>query len=316
MSVMTRIQYDSYGGPELMRLARFEPSAPGRGELGVRVRAASANPMDWRIRNGDTRLLTGRRFPRGVGHDFAGVVEAVGDGVTRFSVGDPVLGAMSMKASGAFAEMVIADENQTVAKPAELSYEQAAAIPTVGVTALQAVISKGRLHAGQSIFIHGCLGGVGRAATQIALMHGATVAGSCRATATADAQALGVGPVVDFDFDPTALRARFDVVFDTAGTMSIRCGRTLVKRDGRIIDINGSPAKMARSALPGPFQVLISKYTRDDLAEVARAAANGDLCLPVARSVPLTQAISALTELERAHIPRGGKLVITVPSQT
>lgn len=173
MPKMQRIQYDRYGGPELMRLEEFELPSPGTGQVLVRVRAASANPMDWKVRNGDTKLMTGRRFPREMGHDFAGIIEGVGEGVTRFHVGDAVLGAMSMKASGAFAEMVLADENNITAKPAELSYEQAAAHPTVGVAALQSLIDNGHLQAGQSVFINGCLGGVGRSAPQIALMHGA-----------------------------------------------------------------------------------------------------------------------------------------------
>lgn len=266
--------------------------------------------MDWRIRNGDTKLLTGWRFPRGLGHDFAGIVERVGDAVTRFHVGDAVLGATSMKASGAFAEMVVADEKQMVKKPAELSYEEAATLPTVGVTALQAIIDKGRLQAGQSVFMHGCLGGVGRTATQIAQMYAASAAGSCRATTRDDATALGIAPVVDFAFDPTTLKGKFDLVFDTAGTLPIKAARTLLKPGGRIVDINGSPAKIARSVSSRAFQVLIAKYNSEDLEEVANAAAQGKLNLAIARTVPLMQAIEALTELESKHTPKRGKLVI------
>lgn len=294
-----------------MHLEEFSPPALGAGQVLVRVLAAAANPMDWKIRNGDTKLMTGRRFPRGLGHDFAGTVEGVGSGVTRFAVGDAVLGAMSLKASGAFAEMVVAEERQIVNKPAELSYEQAAALPTVGVTALQALTGKGKRRAGESVFINGCLGGVGRTAAQIALMHGASVSGSCRATAQQEAEALGIALVVDFDFDPTTLEGKFDTVLDTAGTLSLNAARTLLKPGGIIVDINGSAAKMARSALPGPFTVLIAKYTAKDLDEVSAAAARGQLTVPIARTVPLAQAIEALAELEKNHIPKGGKLVIT-----
>jgi NADPH:quinone reductase-like Zn-dependent oxidoreductase len=177
---MKRIHYQKYGGPELMRLEEIEPASPGNGQVLVRVRAAAANPMDWKVRNGDMKLMTGRRFPRGLGHDFAGTVVRVGEGVTRFKAGDDVLGVTSMKAQGAFAEMVVAEEGSIVVKPARLSFEEAAALPTVGVAAWQSVIDKGKLQAGQKVFVNGCLGGVGRAATQIALMHGASVGGSCR----------------------------------------------------------------------------------------------------------------------------------------
>ncbi len=311
MPTMRRIQYDRYGGPELMRLEKFELSSPGTGQVLVRVLAAAANPMDWKVRNGDTKLMTGRRFPRGLGHDFAGLVEGVGAGVTRFRVGDAVLGAMSMKASGAFAEMVLADENHITAKPAELSYEQAAALPTPGVTALQSVIDNGELQAGQSVFINGCLGGVGRSAAQIALMHGASVGGSCRASAKGEAKALGIAPVVGFDFDPQVLKGQFDLIFDTAGTMSLKDARKMLNPGGRVIDINMTPAKMARSLVARDYKGVIAKYTPSALETVARAAAQGKLDLPVARAVPLTQAIDALTELERERTPKGGKLVIT-----
>jgi NADPH:quinone reductase-like Zn-dependent oxidoreductase len=312
---MQKIEYDKYGGPELMRLQEVEPPVPGKGQLLVRVRAAAANPMDWKIRNGAVKIMTGRRFPRGLGHDFAGTVVAVGEGVTRFKTGDEVFGAMSMKDSGAFAEMVAAAESQVVKKPAGLSYEEAAVLPTVGVTALQSVIGKRGLRAGQSVFINGCLGGVGRAAAQIALMHGASVAGSCRDTAAADAKALGIDPVVGFEFDPEPLKDRFDLVFDTVGTMPFSVARTLLKPGGRIVDINMTPAKLPRAVFSPAFHALNAKYTRESLESVSQAAAQGKLAIPVARTVPLTQAIGALTELERVHTPKGGKLVI-VPQVT
>jgi NADPH:quinone reductase-like Zn-dependent oxidoreductase len=310
MTTMKRIQYHQYGGPEVMRCEDFEPTRPGPGEVLVRVKAAAANPMDWKIRNGEMKIMTGRKFPRGLGHDFAGVVAAVGDGVSRLRVGDEVLGGASMKAAGAFAEMVVAEEKAAVKKPANLSWEEAAAIPIVGLTALQAIVNKSKLQARQAVFIHGCLGGVGRSAAQIAVAHGASVGGSCRGTATQEAHDLGIAPIVEFDFDATKLAGRFDVVFDTAGTLPIRAAQALLKPGGRIIDITPTPAKFVRSALPGPYQVLLAKATVEDLEAVAQAAGKGILRLPIARTVPLGKAIAALTELERNRTPKGGKLVI------
>jgi NADPH:quinone reductase-like Zn-dependent oxidoreductase len=311
MAMMKRIQHHEYGGPEVMRLEGFEPAQPSAGEVLVRVRAAAANPMDWKIRSGGMKLVTGSDFPRGVGYDFAGVIEAVGTGVTRLRVGDEVLGGAPFKAGGAFAEMVIAEENGVVKKPAELSFEEAAALPTVGLTAWQALMTKGKLEPSDAVFVHGCLGGVGRAATQIALTHGASVAGSCRAGFAEEARGLGIAPIVDFDFDATALNRRFDIVFDTAGTLPVKTARGLLKAGGRIIDINPTAAKLARSALPGPFTVLIAQPVTADLEAVAQAAGSGTLRLPIARTVPLAEAIAALTELERNHSPRGGKLIIS-----
>jgi NADPH:quinone reductase-like Zn-dependent oxidoreductase len=316
MPQFKRIQYHQYGGPELLRLESVDVPAPGKGEVLVRVRAAAANPIDWRVRSGDAKLMTGRRFPRGLGNDFAGIVEAVGAGVSRLRAGDEVLGAGTLRTSGAFGELVVAPEKQVVKKPAELSYEQAAALPTVGVAALQCLVDRGKLKAGQSVFITGCLGGVGRAAVQVALSHGASVAGSCRDTAFEDAKALGVTTVVGFDFDAGDLAGRFDLVFDTAGTLPIKVARTLLKPGGRILDINVSSSnmagKLARSVFSRDYQLVISKYRAKDLEELAQAAAQGKLDFRVARTVPLEDAVAALTELEVNHEPKGGKLLITV----
>ncbi len=277
----------------------------------MRVKAAAANAMDWKMRNGEMRLMTGRKFPRGVGIDFAGVVEAVGAGVSGLKVGDAVLGGARLKEAGAFAEMVIAAEKAVVRKPAELSYEQAATLPVVGVTAFQAILAKGKVRAGQAVFINGCLGGVGRSAAQIALTSGASVGGSCRATAVDEARALGVTPIVEFGFDPAPLRGRFDLVLDTAGTLPATVARTLLKPGGRILDIVPTPSKVTRSVLPGPYRLMMGRNSTTDLDQVAHLAAQGRLRIPIARTVPLADAIPALTELERHRTPRGGKLIIT-----
>jgi NADPH:quinone reductase-like Zn-dependent oxidoreductase len=311
MTTTRRIQYHRYGGPDVLRLEEFEVPAPARGQVLVRVRAAAANPMDWQIRDGGMKPLTGGRFPRGLGHDFAGVVEAVGSGVTRLKVGDEVLGAASIRSSGAFAELVIADEKVVATKPADLAFTDAATLPIAALTAYQALHKVGKVHAGQAVFITGCLGAVGRAATQIALGLGATVGGSCRASAVGEARELGVDPILDFEFDPAPLRQQFDVVFDTAGSLPYATARTLVKPGGRIIDIKPNPVKMVRSVLPGPFHALIASPNATDLAAVAGAAAAGTLRLPIARTVPLDDAIEAMTELEQNRAARRGKLVVT-----
>lgn len=309
---MKRIQYHEYGGPEVMRLEDFEPARPGKGEVLVRVRAAAVNPMDAGIRRGRLKMVTGRKFPRALGHDFSGVVEAVGEGVTRVRVGDEVLGGASVKGAGAFAEMVVAEENGVAKKPTNISWEEAAALPTPAVTAYQALVKKGRLKAGQSVFVAAALGGVGRSAVQLALMMGASVSGSCRGTASQEARDLGVSPIVEFDFDPTKLAGRFDVVLDASGKLPLRSAKTLVKPGGHIVDIHPAPAKFARAALPGPYEVLVTSAVPADLEQVVRAAEKGALRMPIAATVPLGEAIPALTEFERRVGPKGGKLIITV----
>jgi NADPH:quinone reductase-like Zn-dependent oxidoreductase len=124
---MKRVQYFHYGAPEELRLDDVTPPDAGRGQIRVQVRAAAANPMDWKIRRGEMKMLSGFRFPRGLGHDFAGVVEAVGSGVERLKVGDKVFGLTTIRQAGSFAEYVVADEKNVGLKPSSISFEQAAA---------------------------------------------------------------------------------------------------------------------------------------------------------------------------------------------
>ncbi len=311
---MKRIQYFRYGGPEELRLDEVKRPDPGRGQIRVRVMAASFNPMDWKIRRGEMKALSGFRFPRGLGHDFSGVVDAVGPGVERLKVGDEVFGIVSIAKAGAFAEYVVADQKNVGFKPPSLSFEQAAALPIVSVTAWNALVTKARVSAGQSVFIAGCLGGVGRAATQLARMRGATVAGSCSASGRDEALALGVGELVDYrGFDVAPYRHRFDVVFDTAGSLSLsQCG-AMLKRAGLSLHIVPTAAKLIGSLLPSRHHVVFGNPTPESLAGVAAAAERGDLVPVIGRIAPLSQGISALVELEKTSSLKG-KLVI-VPTR-
>jgi NADPH:quinone reductase-like Zn-dependent oxidoreductase len=152
---MQRIQYHQHGGPETMRLEEFELPAPQAGEVAVAVKAASVNPIDWKLRQGQLKMMTGRSFPRGMGSDFAGVVSAVGPGVTQFKPGDEVFGIARLKESGAYAEAVVTLESFLALRPAELSFEQAALLPTGAVMAWNGLVERAQLRQGQRVFVNG-----------------------------------------------------------------------------------------------------------------------------------------------------------------
>ena len=311
---MQRVQYSRYGGPDQLRLDNVMPPTPGRGEILVRVRAAAANPMDWKIRRGEMKILSGLRFPRGLGHDFAGVVEAIGPGVKERKVGDEVLGMTAIGRAGAFAELVVAEEKNTVLKPPSLSFEQAATLTIVGVTAWNALIAKAKLKPGQSVFITGCLGGVGRSAVQLARMQGAKIAGSCSGSGRDEALALGVGEVVDYRaFDAASYRNRFDVVFDAAGSLSLRQCSAMLKRRGLSLHIVPTPAKMIGCLLPSRHYLVFGFPTPQSLVGITEAAEQGVLAPAIGRMAPPSEAILAVVELETTGLPKG-KLVI-VPAQ-
>jgi len=145
---MQRIQYHQYGGPEVMRLGQFEPESPSSGQVAVRVRFAAINPIYWKMRSGDMKIVTGSRFPRTMGMDLSGTVMAVGPGVMRFKVGDEVFGQARFKQCGALGEAAIAAEEALALNPADIGFDQAACLGTAGVTAWNALVDKAGLRAG------------------------------------------------------------------------------------------------------------------------------------------------------------------------
>jgi NADPH:quinone reductase-like Zn-dependent oxidoreductase len=279
-----------------------------RGQVRVRIKAASANPADWGVRAGDLRFVSGQRFPRGMGHDFAGVVEAVGPATTRYQVGDEVFGISGIRASGAFAEALVIDEKRAYPNPAAVSFELAAALPMASVTAWSGVVDRAKLRAGQTAFIAGCLGGMGRSAVQIALARGAVVAGNCSAAGREEALALGLSEVADYRaFDVSAYHGRFDLVFDTADSLSVRQCGSMLKPGGVAVHVN--PRLLLWCLVLWSHKIASGQATPARMAGISQLAAQGKLVPKIGRTVSLADAIPALTELERAGTPKG-KLVI------
>jgi NADPH:quinone reductase-like Zn-dependent oxidoreductase len=293
-----------------MRLEEVALPEPGRGQVRVRIQAAAANPMDWKIRKGEMKMMTGRKFPRGLGHDFAGVVEALGAQVTRLKVGDEVFGATGLKESGTFAEALVTDEKTVFLKPQSLSFDAAAALPIVSAAAWTGLIDKAKLQGGQRVFINGCLGAVGRAAVQIAQMRNAEIVGSCGASGFVDARALGVGEVVDYHaFHANRYQGHFNVVFDTSGTLSLRQCGGMLKRGGLALHLVPTPQKIIWSMLSIRHRTIFAKLTKGSMDAIVEAVEQGEITPTIGRTVPLCEAIPAIIALEKTGLPKG-KLVI------
>jgi NADPH:quinone reductase-like Zn-dependent oxidoreductase len=299
---MKRIQFHRYGGPAEMRLEEYQLPDLADDEILVRVKAASINPVDWKIRQGAMKLMTGRKFPRGMGQDFSGVVERIGRSVKHLKIGDAVLGSTPIKTSGSFAETLITKEALAVVKPAALSHQEAATLPVAASTAWIALIHKAKLKAGQTIFINGAYGAVGQAATQIAKSIGATVVGRVRAESMSIAKAAGVDTVLDYKKPISSdLMGKFDVVFDTHGSLPASEERRLAKRGGVILDISPSPSKMVRIVLSRSRHFVMGKQEEATLREVAEFASRGKLKLSVGRVVRLSEGIDLIHELEAGN---------------
>ena len=308
---MKRLQYDKYGGPEVVRLSSFTLPPPGADEVVVQVAAASINPMDWKIRSGAFKIMTGSRFPRAIGADFAGTVEAVGSKVSRFKPGDAVVGAVSIKASGAFAPKLITSQKLVVKKPDNLSFEQAATLPIAGVTAWCALVRKAQLTRGQKVFINGAMGAVGQAAIAIAREIGAEVVGRVGPKSITQAQSMGLANTLDYTKPlPDDLNGIFDVVFDCHGSLTPAEEGRLQKKGGKIYDIAPTASKFIRSLLSPSRKIIFADLKAENLQSVIDLAMAGKLVLPIVKICSLADAPEVLASLERGQ-RLNGKAVIT-----
>jgi NADPH:quinone reductase-like Zn-dependent oxidoreductase len=307
-----RIQYNSYGGPDVMRVEDFELLAPGYGEVAVRVKFAAINPIDWKLRGGQMKIVTGRAFPRAMGMDFSGIVTAVGTSVTRLKAGDAVFGLARFKESGALGQAVVTKETFLAKKPDSVSFEDAACLGTPGVTAWNGLIDKAKLHADQHVFINGCAGAVGEAAVQIARLFGAIVSGSCSARDMERAKSLGVQTVYDYrTMDLSTIAARFDVVYDTAATMTMSAGMAMLRQSGVFLDLNPGPGKFIRAVFDRRLKPIIGSPRAEILEKLADAARENKFKIPIGEVVSLNAAIQLITELEKGR-KLGGKGIVAM----
>ncbi len=321
---MQAIRYHRYGGPEALALEDVETPVAGDDQVLVRVRAASVNALDWHALRGLpylVRATDGLRRPRdgGLGCDIAGVVESVGEAVTRFRPGDEVFG-MTIRS---FAELAVVREAGLVPKPANLSFEQAAAIPLAGSTALQGLRDKGRLREGSRVLVNGAGGGVGSFAVQIAKAFGAHVTAVTHPDAVDLARSAGADEVIDYTAaDFTRQGIRYDLIFDTGGNRSFRdCARAMAP-DGVLV-ICGAPkgnwlAPILRPTMGAlrsrvgsrTFAPFLAHRATEDLEALRELAEAGKLRPVIERTYALAEVPDAIRRIETGRVR--GKLVVTV----
>ncbi|MGY0236732.1 NAD(P)-dependent alcohol dehydrogenase [Longispora urticae] len=321
---MKAIVRSTYGPPDVLELRDVEVPAVGDDEVLVRVRAAGVNPYDWHHVTGRPyimRLGRGLRMPRQqeTGVDLAGTVEAVGGAVTRFRPGDEVFG---MK-GGAFAEYVAVPADRLAAKPVNLTFEQAAAVPMAAITALQALRDAGGIRPGQRVLVNGASGGVGSFAVQIARSLGAEVTAVCATRNVETVRALGVDRVVDRTREDYVRSGPFDLVLDVAGDRTLADRRRALTPTGTLVVVGGPK----RNRWIGPLGSLLranlaSRFTDQRLVGMLAKVNHVDLeCLRdlieagrvapvIERTYPLREAAEAVRYVAAGHTR--GKVVLTV----
>jgi NADPH:quinone reductase-like Zn-dependent oxidoreductase len=323
---MKAIVYRCYGPPEVLKLEEVAKPAPADDRVIVKVRTASVNPLDWHYMRGEPyfmRPMSGVGAPNSIhmGVDFAGTVESVGKNVTQFKAGDDVFGGRD----GAFGEYVsVAESGALALKPANLTFEQAAAVPIAAVTALQALRDKGKLRAGQSVLVNGASGGVGTFAVQIAKAYGAKVTGVCSTRNLAMVRSIGADQVIDYTKeDFTQGSQRYDLIIDTVATHSLWDYRRALKPDGALVMVGGLDKGpwlgplwgSLKAFLEAPFVhqhfvSLMADLDQSDLDVLRDLLASGKVTPVIDRTYTLSEVPAALRYLEQSHAR--GKVVITV----
>jgi NADPH:quinone reductase-like Zn-dependent oxidoreductase len=290
------------GGPEVLRLEDVDLPQPGDGEVLIRVRAASVNPIDWKYRRGTAE----KPLPAILGIDVSGAVEA--SNAEGFSPGDDVFGFAS---SGAYAELATAAAGAIVAKPPGLSHEQAAALGVSAQTAWQALFDVGGLQRGQTALIAGAAGGVGHFAVQFANHAGARVIGTGSARNRDFVLGLGADEYVDYsERDVAEAVSGADVVLDTVGGETTASLVGAVAEGGIIVTIASAPPTEAAAQRAARAELLISRTDAGQLARVAALVEAGDVRVEIAEILPLVEVARAHALSESGHVR--GKLVLTV----
>ena len=324
---MKAIVQDRYGGPEVLRLEDVDEPEPGPDDVLIAVRAASVNAADWHTMRGDpylARLALGLRRPKSRirGHDVAGVVEAVGAEVTHVRPGDHVFADLGF-ADGAFAEYACAPARLVERLPSGLDFEEAAAIPLAGGTALQGVRDVGDVRPGHRVLVLGASGGVGTFAVQVAAALGGDVTAVCSAANAEQALSLGAAHVVDYAREEVA--GSYDLVLDLVGNRPLRQLRGLLAPEGVLVLSGGGVFE--GGSLVGPMGLIVraafaSRFGRDrirtlsvtegreTLAALRELVEAGAVRPVVERTYPLAEVPAAIGRLEREHAR--AKIVITI----
>ena len=320
---MKAIIRETYGSPDVLRLDEVPTPTTGDADVLIRVHAASANAGDWHLLRGTPlpfRVVAGLINPKHkiIGNDVAGTVEAVGRYVTQFKRGDEVFGDVSRSGFGAYAEYVVARENALALKPMNLSFEEAASVPTAGCTALQG-LRKGNIQSGQKVLIHGAAGGVGTFAVQIAKASGSEVTAVCSSKNAEMIGTIGADHVIDYtQADFAGVAKRFDLVLAVNGDRSIWDYRRTLMPSGRYVMSGGSNRQLREALLLGPWLstgrqklgLLLAKPEQSDLTALKNLIEAGKVRPVIDRSYDLSEVPDAIRYLETGHA--SGKLVIVI----
>jgi len=305
-----KVRFHRFGGPDVLRLEEVELSMPDALQVLVSVKAASVNPVDFKIRSGKYPAVQEDRLPYTLGRDVSGTVEKCGAQATRFKIGDEVVSVVSI-GGGGYADKVVLDEAAIARKPREIDHIHAAAIPLAGQTAWQGLFRYGQLKAGQAVLIHGGSGGVGHFAVQFAKAKGARVLTTVSTERLGFARSLGADVVIDYKTQRFEdLAQDLDMVFDLIDGETRERSWKLLKKGGVLVSTLTEPSQETAAR----HGVRALRYTVEadgkELDEILRLVASGRVKPHVQKTYPLAEAAQALSSVEQGDSV--GKIVLTV----
>jgi NADPH:quinone reductase-like Zn-dependent oxidoreductase len=312
---MRKVIYNAFGDESVLEVVEQQIPTPEKDQVLIRVKAVSINPLDWKVYRGEMKLMSGSKFPKSVGIDFSGVVEKPGSEVTRFKAGDEVFGIMDVFKGGALADYLVVRALDLALKPANITFEEAAALPVTGLSALQIIDQLAGVSKGQEVLINGATGGIGIFAVQIAKERGATVTAVVGTKGVAEAAKWGADTVVDYTRQSIQqLNKKFDVVIDLSTKLPLKEAKMLMKEKAVFITTLPAPLVMIYSffnnLVSGRKQkILILKPTVKGF-ESLRDLASKDLLIVLDKTYPLSQVRKAYSESSKGKI--FGKSVITI----
>ena len=317
---MKAITYTKYGPPDVLKLKDVEKPQPKDNEVLIRIKATAVNSADWRLRKADpfmVRFFFGLFNPKKniLGVVLSGVIEKIGKDVTSYKAGDQVFGLSDMSL-GTYAEYICLPETSALAiKPNNISFEEAAAIPFGGHTALH-FFKKANIKNGQSVLVYGASGAVGTAAVQLAKYYGAKVTAVCSATNVEMVTSLGADKVIDYTkTNITHIDETIDIIFETVNKVPVSEIKKLLRKNGTLILSAAMLKEMFQGSLIslfGKIQVLMgeAKATADDMNFLKELSSSGKLKAVIDRVYPLEQIVEAHTYVEKGH--KRGNVVITL----
>ncbi|NJR60719.1 MAG: NADP-dependent oxidoreductase [Cyanobacteria bacterium CRU_2_1] len=308
---MKAVRIHAYGGPETLHYDDVPIPVPGKGEVLIQVHAAAVNPIDWKIREGWLQQVFNYPLPVIVGTDVAGVVHAIGEGVTTLRPGQAVYGVVDMTLSGAYAEYAVGHEWAIAPKPETLDYIHAASVPVVALTAWQALFEVGQLQSGQSILIHGAAGGVGSFAVQFAKAKGIQAIGTASGQNIDYVRELGAAQVIDYN--ATAFEqatSEVDMVLDLVGGETQTRSWNMLKPGGILVSTATPPSKEIAEQRGVRAAMMMVQPNASQLAEISNLIDAGLAKTLVENVFPLAEAQQAQQLSQQGH-PRG-KIVLQV----